>query len=449
MGLRLNQRLSRLKTRLVKDPRALFYLVSAAGTVLGLLLCMRWGSPLYKWMVQENDPGIRFADYFAHIARTVDPQHLYQRISWDAMGCFPPLAYCMYYPLYRLTAPRGIITPTNSLEAEIIPGALSVFTIYLIFNAVLFYLAINSTGKQNRKKDFAIFTLLMLSVVFAGSGYMMGNSTMLVVVLLLAGLRLRESDRPMRREGGILLIAASVALKLYPAVFGLLFVKERKWKELFRFILYTVLLLFGPFVFFGGTAGMISWIGHLRETMQYSDYGRLQYLTGIFHTVLKNLTNRDTTVICFVLAVAVCLVWTWLAWRSGSRYRTMFFLICIMVFFPANAYRYSLSYFSIPLIMMLKDEPPKESRRWPSGTASLLYGMLYTIPIWWLMVIPLSRTYTLYTLTSVEIYLYLVTYALIAAVMLAEMTARRREDLRILGGTRRNSGGSLKRTEEQ
>jgi len=427
MGKRWNS----LSEKCRKDPRMLFYLVSGAGIAIGLLLCVLRGNPMYTWMIQENDPDIRFADYFAHMARTVDPKHLYQNISWDAMGCFPPLAYCMYYPLYRLTAVSGWTGGRS--EAEAVPGALSVFTIYLIFNAVLFFLAISMTGKQNRKKDFGIFTLLMLSVVFAGSGYMMGNSTMLVVVFLLMGLKLRESGNPLRRETGIVLMASCVALKLYPAVFGLLFVKERKWKELGRYILYSFILLFGPFIFFGGAEGMLCWIGHIRSTMQYTDYGRLQYLKGIFHTILTHMTDADTTMICSVLAVATCLVWTWLAWRSRSRYRTLFFLICIMVFFPANAYRYSLAYFSIPLIMMLKEKLPQGSRAWTFRTASLLYGMLYTIPVWWLLAIPLSKRYTIYTLTSVEIYLYLTAYLLIAAVMLMEWTGKRREDLRAFG----------------
>ena len=121
----------------------------------------------------------------------------------------------------------------------------------------------------------------------------------------------------------------------------------------------------------------------------------------------------------------VCVLWVWLAWRSGSKQRTLFFLICIMVFFPSNSFRYTLSYFSIPLILLLKEEPGKKIPAWPVAIISTLYGLLYTVPIWWLAVVPMSRQYATYSVTSVEIYLYLVAYLLTVFTMIAELTAHK------------------------
>ena len=414
---------SKLRRTFANDHRCVFYLFSAGGILLFFLLSLRYGNRMYVWMVQENEPGNRFSDYFAHLGLTVDRNHLYENVGWDAMGCFPPLAYCMYYLLYKLTAVRGFL-PEGWQSTETIPGALPVMTYYLIFNALLFFLAISVTGERKRKRDLAIFSLLMLSAVFSGSGYLAANSTMLVLAILVAAFHLKDSRQAWEREISLVLFAVCVALKLYPAVFGLLFLKEKRYRELLRLILYSMILLFGPFVFFGGFRGFCFWIRHITNTMHYTNFGRLQYLLGIFYTGLKMFFGIDNKAVCAVLTVLVCLLWTWLAWRSRSRYREVFFLICIMVFFPANAYRYSLSYFAIPLIMYLKEEQPETPRRWPGRLAMGLYGLLYTIPVWWLAVIPLSRRYQFYTLTSVEIWLYLVMYTLIAVLMTAELTAR-------------------------
>ena len=419
--------MKKFKRFLVYDPRAAFYVISAAGILLYFLLSLRYGNDLYRWMVQENKPDLRFCDYFYHFALTADRRNLYQQISWDAAGCFPPLAYCLYWAVYKLTAVPGYRLQ-GWAATEKIPGALSVFTYVLIFTALLFFLAIGITGRKNRKKDVLIFTLLMLSAVFLGSGYMTGNSTMLVLAVLIAALRLRESDVPLRRELALVLLAFCVAMKLYPAVFGLLYLKDRRYKELLRLILYSFVLLFAPFAFFGGITGLKAWLKHIMTTMHYTDYARPQYLMGIFHTLLKRFAGVADKRISAGLSVLVCLVWTLLAWRSRSRIRTVFFLICIMVFFPANAYRYSLSYFTIPLVAFLKADGPEDN--WHFTVAMILYGLLFTIPVWWLAVIPMTRTYRYYTLTPVEIYLYLTAYALIGTMMIAEgqdMILRKKE----------------------
>ena len=421
----LKDSIVRSAERLRRDPRNLFYLISGVGILLFFLLSFRFGGEIYAWMVQENKPEIRFIDYFSHLERAAAPSALYQQVSSGAEGSyaavFPPLAYGMYYLLCRLTAVRGGFAP--GIKMETVPGALSVFTIYLIFNALIFFLAIGMTGQRNRKKDLLIFTLLMLSAVFAGSGYMLGNSTMLVVALLMIGLRLRESRSAVRREAGILILAGCVAFKLYPAVFGLVFLKEKKYRELLRFVCYSLLLLLVPFAFFGGVEGLRAWIGNFSGPLQSAgDYGRPQYLKGIFFTLIRLLTGREEAAVSTVLAVAVCLLWAWLAWRSGSRNRTLFFLICIMVFFPSGAYRYTLAYFSIPLVMLLKEEPEGKPRAWFTGPVSALYGLLFTVPAWWLAVIPMERRFAVNTLTSVEIYLYLAAYVLIAVITAAELT---------------------------
>ena len=411
-----------------RDPRNLFFLISAAGLLLYFLLSFRYGGALYAWTVQENDPSIRFIDYFSHLQSVENPPLLYHQIDWDADGSyasvFPPLAYCLYYLLYRLTAISG--GRPLSMKVEQIPGALPVFTLYLIFNALIFFLAIEMTGRRNRKKDLLLFTLLMLSAVFAGSGYMLGNSAVLVAGLLLLGLELKDSRSAAGREAGLLMLAVCVAMKLYPAVFGLLYLKEKRYRELFRFILYSLVLVVVPFAFFGGLAGFQAWIGNLTGPLQSADfYGRPQFLKGLFYTLIRRLTGREEMTLSAVLAVATCLLWAWLAWRSGSRWRTRFFLACLMVFFPSGAYRYTLAYLSIPLVTLLKSDREAEMRPWAEGAVSAIYGLLYTVPVWWLLAFPVGWRSDLQTLTSVEIYLYLIAYVLVAAVMAAECTEKR------------------------
>ena len=69
-----------------RDPRNLFFLISAAGLLLYFLLSFRYGGALYAWTVQENDPSIRFIDYFSHLQSVENPPLLYHQIDWDALA---------------------------------------------------------------------------------------------------------------------------------------------------------------------------------------------------------------------------------------------------------------------------------------------------------------------------------------------------------------------------
>lgn len=409
-----------------RDVRSVFYILSAAGILLYLVISWFEGQKAYIWMIQENAPDIRFIDYFTHLGAAEMQGGLYQSVDiWDAAGTFPPLAYCMYLFLYRLTAAAGTVIPAVAAEAEKIPGALHVFVYYSILSAVVFYQAISITGQKSRKKDLAIFTLLMMSCVFFGSGYMTGNSTMLVLGLLAAGLRLQDSETPWKREAGLLLLAVCNAMKLYSAVFGLLLLKEKRYRELARLILYSVLLVVLPFAFYGGIPGFLAWIRRLTETMEFAEVGRIQCLKGLIFNAVRLVTGREIQLAGTVGAWLISLLWALMAWKSQSKLRREFFLICIMVLFPSTVYRYTLSYFTIPLIAFLKAEEKEENAPWHQWAVMALYGGIFTMPVWWAAgarLVQMLGSFSVH-MTAVELYLYVLLYVMILVVMIAEFAS--------------------------
>ena len=419
-------RLSNLypKQTFFQDPRSAFYSISTLGLISFIFLSFIYGRPAYVWLVQENQPGIRFTDYFMHLFAAVDRHHLYQNITDARTGCFPPLAYLMYYFLYRLT-PLGLeLSPRSFEEMELVPGTLQVFTYYLICSALLLYIGISRMGQRSIRRDITIFTLLMSSAVFAGSGYMMGNSSMLVLGLLVIAFELKESPSQWKQEAALLLFAVCVGFKLYPAVFGLIYLKEKRYKEFGRLVLYSLVLVFLPFGFFGGTEGLSAWARHILETMQsaqQNDFGRPQYLKGMLFTVIRLMTGQELQILASVFTYMICAFWAIMAWRSKSELCTQFFLICIMVFFPVNAFRYALSYFAIPLIAYLKRDIAWKNRPGVEWVVMVMYGLLFSIPVWWILVDGLDQRYDIYALTSVEICLYLTAYLLIMMMTIIEL----------------------------
>ena len=87
----------------------------------------------------------------------------------------------------------------------------------------------------------------------------------LVLVLLIAFLLMRDSEKKVNREIALICLACAAGLKIYPALFGVLYIKEKRFKEAVRAIIYGVLIFFLPYIFFGGIDGLKQNICNLIE----------------------------------------------------------------------------------------------------------------------------------------------------------------------------------------
>lgn len=351
--------MKRIKEQIMSDPRILFYIICILGFVTYLLANIILGVDVLKWMVQENNPEIRFYDFFMHFRFASNPKELYAMAYDDTQGCFPPLSYVMYYLLFRLVKVDDSI-PGRS-EVEGMSGAYLVYVYYTIFVAFLVFFAIYAVGKQKDiKKTLLIFVCLMMSCPFLGGGFLTGNSAMLVLAMLLFFLAFKDSESKVLREVALVILAVCAGFKIYPAVFGLLYLKEKRFKEAIRVTIYGIILFCVPFAFFGGAEGVKLWIGHIKGTMGLYLFGRVEYIQGIVYMLLSKFGISVKTglgKICMSAIPALfVVVMILLATLSKNKYRTILFLVAAITFYPTNAFRYTLAYFAIPLIVWLQDE---------------------------------------------------------------------------------------------
>lgn len=87
-----------------------------------------------------------------------------------------------------------------------------------------------------------------------------GNISLLTAILVLAALYLKDSDNRFLRELAMILIAMAAEIKVYPAIVGLVYIKEKRYKEAVRLVIYGLLFFLVPFAFTGGIAGFIQYI---------------------------------------------------------------------------------------------------------------------------------------------------------------------------------------------
>ena len=295
---------------------------------------------------------------------------------------------------------------------------------YSIAVAFLLLYGIRRFGKDTGKRRVMIcFICLMLSVQFYAGGMSVANSTMIVMALLLIALKFREEESPLRKELALIIIAVCAGFKIYPAIFGLFYLTEKRFKEAARLTVYGIVLFFTPFAFFGGMNGLAHWLLNVKETMGFKDYGRIQSIRGLMYTLARNhnVEAGIPDILYSVVPILFVLLMLVLAAVSEDRYRRVFFLCAVMAFYPNNAYRYTLAYLSIPFIMLFTEE--KSGR---AGTfefvETVLFSLVYAMPVLYGKVKNFISP-EIYTYTHVERWIYFFAYCLLAVMIIHELLA--------------------------
>ncbi len=396
----------------------LFVIVSMAGTISFFAYALLAGASAFDWLCIDNFGGFEFGDYFRHVFFMQDAKHIYVNVS-GVWGAFPPLIYLFYNALFHLTSRNGAVY-TNWTDFKYSDYALLVFLMYTVFLTLAFLYAIMLWKKQPHYRLMVV--CLLLSMPFFAGAYERGNSVMIVVVLLLIALKWRESKSKIKRELAMVLIAICAGIKIYPAIFGLLYLKEKRWKETFRLIFYGIIFFFGPFFFFLGKDGLLLWLSNVASTFKASCIGRVEFVKGLVCTGSFLATGHANETIGSSISIFFLLMMLFFSFLSSSHNRTVFFMCAAMTFFPTNAFRYTLCYFSIPLIMELMEHGDERVGKSLSTMEVILYGFVFTIPTYWGVATQFRLSFRDdFRMTYVDFWIYLMAYLLLLVVVVHEL----------------------------
>ena len=287
-----------LKERIAKSGRLDWYLLFASVMFAGFLAANAlFSGKFFNSMMM----GTRYQlnDYFSHLGYASQPIgtniYVYSR---DVV--FPPLAYLFYGFLARID---GFIAPNpTDIFANMTVGQnLTVFVTVMMLCTLLLVYAVSLYLQPGRFRGQVLFPgLLIVSYPFLFSSVQRGNSVLLISLLLCIAMAFKDSESKVKKEIALILIAVCAGFKIYPAVFGLLYVFEQRYQESVRLIIYGILFFFVPFLFYGGVDAFMTFVHNAAdlggETFSYSvsrigdDLGIL--LTGEPVPVFSNLLQQ-------------------------------------------------------------------------------------------------------------------------------------------------------------
>ena len=264
--------------------------------------------------------------------------------TWGNLAAhnYLPIAYLMMYP-FSLLYPSNLPIQYEWRNTQI--GA-DIFAVYLVTSFLFLFLCLWTASKKTRGQKVALiaacfFNGLMLNNVDRG------NQIIFVTACVCLYLMTVDSQKTPLRHLGYMCLALSTCMKIYPALFGVLLIYKKRWKDIGWYVLYGLILAVLPFFWLeaplkdsviGYLKGMYA---HARNYAEEGEYG--------FFTFLGK--NTLTTVLGYILC-AVCL---WRARHLERRWqRTL--LITLAVFLTSGQQNYyNALYFLFPIVLFFNE----------------------------------------------------------------------------------------------
>lgn len=360
----------------------LFLLLSGVG-IISFFIFMVPSSNMdaFRWLVMEHNYDWQFADFFRPIVYAADLKNVYFNTHNVP---YPPFIMCIFHILWLLNSIDDPINLSSWLDLSRYQFNLLIFLMITITEIILLHIVLQKILFQfdDWKVNLFFFAILFSAPFFEGA-VERGNIALLAVILMLFALHYKDNDNVYYKELALLLIAFAAGLKAYPAILGLLYIKEKRWREAIRLIIYGIIFCLFPFAFTGGLEGLAEYITVLKE------------LSGV-------VAPRWTSIRCFTAAAFQYFGWDTGALVVGKGLEVLFlvgsvvgvlvekknwkrilFLCGIMAVGVPNCYRYSSVFMLVPLVLFLAENYEKSVKRISiTSIYTILFAMIFTIPVW-------------------------------------------------------------------
>jgi len=292
---------------------------------------------------------------------------------------YPPLADLIFLILSRLTP--DYYNNTSAAERYSCwwtPACVIVLVLCLMAMIALYLIVVNRVlrGHPARiRRVAAVATLFSYPLMYMIER---GNILFLTLVLVMLYAVWWDSEDKREREWALICLAAAAAIKLYPAIFGLLLLKRKRWREILRCIGYFLLLILIPSFFVGGPKILVTLVENclvfFRRHTQDASFGDTS-VAAILRAVLSAFGANYTpsalvswgtmfagvgiSLAAFFLFRERDLEWLSLSVLlllvpgAGGVYAWSYTLVALLLFFNRQPVRRDLVYFGVLMSVYL------------------------------------------------------------------------------------------------
>ena len=332
---------------------------------------------LYLW-----HPGSSFYDFFTCIKGNI---YWNRKTLYGDGSIYPPLANLIYVLISRCMSISTLkeikkFSAVNDIKS--LQECALYFVLYM--NVLLIaYFCICTKLKKGSDTEKVLFATGMLFTIPFIYQFERANIIFLALILLMLFLLWKDSDNKIKREMALVALAASAGIKIYPAIFGVLLLKEKRYKEAARLVIYGIIFFTVPFIFFGGIQkNLVLLLHNLTNTAGQFSSTRLGCQLD-FSTTFKFLFRKmgsQGNFIVGTLRMILAILGVVSVFCLKKTWKTILLMVCLIIGVPSISYTYTAIFMILPIIYFLDSG---EIKKW-----DLLYlvGMLLVmvpIPFCW------------------------------------------------------------------
>lgn len=287
-----------------------------------------------------------FMDYFNTLHYTAARNPYQNGYGGLVNRNYLPLAYLILYPFSKTGDFIGKLP--KEIRADQMP-MLGCFVFLLLSFGLFFYMM--QEAQKGRKLE-----KLLVTMACGCSGLILynmdrANTVILAVAFLWLFLLFYKDENPVYRHLALIGLAISAALKVYPVIFGMILLYEKRYRDAAWAVLYGILAVFGPFLFFQqGLAAIPQLIYNVQLNSR-------KYYGGSFSVVTNHII--DTTAVMaagFAIAKVMMAAVALLGWAQKVFWKQVLLLACALLLSPTHSGYYCGLYLFIPLIFFLNQE---------------------------------------------------------------------------------------------
>lgn len=271
-------------------------------------------------------------------------------------------------------------------------GILSYHIVFLGFTALSFI----AWNKCMRDRGFSSKLRICVSVALLCAAphlylYGRGNYVFIVVTCISWFLAWYKSPKRWQRELSLVLLAIAAGIKLYPALLAAILLKERRFADFFKTVIYTISAFFIPFLVFSGGFSNIKVFLENLSSFQGSDqvsdrnysmptflYYFVQFANGL---KLSEIPNWVITV-GGKLSSVMLLSGLFFSLFANRTWKALSLVTIALIVYPAPSFVYSAT-MMLPVIALFLAS--KEKKKADYVYLSLFLVMLFPVQLGYLV----------------------------------------------------------------
>lgn len=288
-------------------------------------------------------------------------------------GMYPPLAQLFFYVIAWMLPPAYDEMTIRELIAQPL-GALYVLFFFVAITVWIYWLLEDNLNAPKWVRRICL-VLLFFSAPFI-YGVQRGNVLFLCLPLVLFYVFYYDSERPFMRGAAMVCLAIAAGIKLYPAILGLMLVRERRWMQTWVCLIIGVVLAILPAFFFDGVNTLIIVAQRIFATSTaYDNRGvghqvSFQNTIEIINQAFGSTLNED---FLFVLMIIFMLVTFFL---TKQRWQQLTMLCAAMVIWPSLSFVYTMVFMMVPLVVYLNST---EKFTWLDVIYCILFAACFVV----------------------------------------------------------------------